>query len=299
MIRRIAIRSALRPAAIYLAVAVVVVAALGADAAAASHKILVLPIDGTADPATRAKLTAQIARLARALDGQVTTGDTTFADTALAVGCDPQLASCRDEVLATLAVDELIWGTATKDGPRTRLIVRRTARGAAPREISTTISATDAPDRIEAGVAALFAPPPPPPPPPSPSPPPPPQPSVARPPVAPPDLRHDRNIGIVLTVTGGVALGLGLALWASYGSLQDQIDAHPTRTRADFDDLTALEDRAATRAVAGDLLVGAGLVVAGFGAYYLLRHPDDRRVAIAPAPLAHGAGLTLTIIGGL
>lgn len=284
----------LRPAASWLAL--VVLAAIGGDAAAANGKILVLPVDGTADAATRAKLTAQIVRLARALDGQVTTGDTTFADTALAVGCDPELAGCRDDVLATLAVDELVWGTATKDGRQTRLVVRRTAKGAAPREIATTIAVSDAPDRIEAGVAALFAPPPPPPPPPASSPPPIVALPVARPPS--PEHHHDRNIGIVLTVTGGVALGVGAVLWASYGSLQDQIDAHPTRSRADFDDLTALEDRAATRALAGDLLVGAGLIAAGAGAYYLLRRHDDR-VAITPAPIAHGAALTLTIVGGL
>jgi len=269
--------------------ALILLAALGGAASAENRKILVLPVDGTADAATRAKLTAQIVRLARALDGQVTTGDTTFADTALAVGCDPDLASCRDDVIATLAVDELVWGTATRDGAQTRLIVRRTAKGgAAPREIATTIAVSDAPDRIEAGVAPLFAPPPPPP--------------TAAPaapaPVTPPppENHHDRNVGIVLSVTGGVALGVGAVLWASYGSLQDQIDAHPTRTRADFDDLTALENRAATRAVAGDLLVGAGLIAAGVGAYYLLRHHDER---IAIAPIAHGAALTLTIVGGL
>ncbi|MEO7731855.1 MAG: hypothetical protein ABIY55_12840 [Kofleriaceae bacterium] len=284
--------AASRPVAIWLAL--VVLAAFGVDAAAANRKILVLPVDGTADAATRAKLTAQIVRLARALDGQVTTGDTTFADTALAVGCDPDLAGCRDDVIATLAVDELVWGTATKDGRQTRLVVRRAAKGAAPREIATTIAVSDAPDRIEAGVAALFAPPPP-----APSPSPIVAPPVERPPATAPAHHHDRNIGIVLTVTGGVALGVGAVLWASYGSLQDQIDAHPTRSRADFDDLTALEDRAATRALAGDLLVGAGLVAAGVGAYYLLRRHDDDRVAIAPAPIAHGAALTLTIVGGL
>jgi len=279
----------------WIALAVLAFAA-AAPAAAATPKILVLPVDGSADAAIRSKLTLQIARLAHALDGQVSTGDQTFADTAAAVGCDPQATSCRDEVLGTLAVDELVWGTATKDGAQTRLVVRRASKGASARELATTITTSDPPDRVAAEVAPLFAPPPAP---------------VAAPPPAPPppivsprvggERHRDRNVGIVLTATGGVALAVGLALWSSYASQQDTIDAHATRDRTDFDDLVALEDRASRYAIGGDVLVATGVVAAGFGLYYLLR-PDrnDRRgVAIAPVPLAHGAGLALTIAGGL
>jgi len=106
---------------------------LAAPAAAASHKILVLPTDGTADAATRAKLTAQVVKLAKGLDGQVATAGATFADTALAVGCDPQAPGCSDQVLATLGVDELVWATATKDNGQTRVVVRRATKGSPPR----------------------------------------------------------------------------------------------------------------------------------------------------------------------
>src|SRR5439155_1151708 len=102
------------------ALVLAIVIALCAPAAAASHKVLVLPVDGTIDAATRTRLTADIARLARSLDGQVASGSATFADTALAVGCDPRAAGCSDEVMATLGVDELIWATATKEGSHTR-----------------------------------------------------------------------------------------------------------------------------------------------------------------------------------
>ena len=95
---------------------------LAASAAAAPHKVLVLPVDGNADAATRTKLTAHIVRLAKGLDGEVGTAEATFADTALAVGCDPRAPRCSDEVIATLAVDELVWGTATRDGGQTRLV---------------------------------------------------------------------------------------------------------------------------------------------------------------------------------
>jgi hypothetical protein len=284
---------------------------LAAPAAAASHKILVLPTDGTADAATRAKLTAQVVKLAKGLDGQVATAGATFADTALAVGCDPQAPGCSDQVLATLGVDELVWATATKDNGQTRVVVRRATKGSPPREISTTIAPSDSTDRIDAGMAPLFSSPAArPEPAASPSVPPP---DVAVAPLASgspagpdqaptpelPEANHERTMGIAFATGGGVAVVLGLALWGSYSSLQDKIDTHVTNTRSDFDDLKALENKAATYAIAGDCLVLAGLAAGGIGAYYLYWRPRQHRIAVTPAPIANGAGLTLTILGGL
>ena len=295
---------------------------MATTAAAAPRKVLVLPVDGNADAATRSRLTAQIARLARGLDGEVGTAEATFADTALAVGCDPRAPRCSDEVIATLGVDELVWGTATRDGAQTRLVVRRAGKGGPAREVSTTVAAGEPSERIDARIAPVFAaaavaPPPPgpeaaiarPPSPPEPTVPPPAEAAPARVdsgsvapsgPLAPagPVDRRDRNVGIGLVAGGAVSLALGVALWASYASLQSQIDDHDTDSRADFDDLTALEDRAATYAIAGDIAVVVGVAAGGLGAYYLIRH-RRHRVAVAPAAFAHGAGLTLTIHGGL
>jgi hypothetical protein len=81
--------------------------------------------------------------------------------------------------------------------------------------------------------------------------------------------------------------------------VQDSIDHHSTATRRDFDDLTALEDRAGTYAIAGDVLVVAGLAAGGVAAYYLYRDHHRHTVSITPAPIAHGAALTLTILGDL
>lgn len=300
--------------------AVLVLAALGVlgalglatPAAAAPHKILVLPTDGNADAATRTKLSTQIVKLSKGLDGQVATAGATFADTALAVGCDPQAPGCSDQVLATLGVDELVWATATKDNGQTRVVVRRATKGVPPREISTTIAPSDSTDRIDTGMAPLFsAPAAKSEPTASPSVPPP---DVAVAPLASagpvvgpdqaplpelPEARHDRTMGIALAAGGGVALVLGLALWASYGSLQDKIDTHATTRRSDFDDLKALENRAATYAIAGDCLVLAGLAAGGLAGYYLYWRPKQHRIAVTPAPIANGAGLTLTILGGL
>jgi hypothetical protein len=293
---------------------VAVVVALTAPAAA-SHKILVLPVDGAVDAATRSRLTAGIARLARSLDGQVASGSATFADTALAVGCDPRAASCSDEVMATLGVDELVWGTASRDRGQLRLIVRRATRGAQVREVSTAFASGDTDDRIAAGIAPLFAPPgPAPEPAPAPrSPAPPPPAAVAAaqasagpappaepaPPLAaaPPPAGDHRTLDIALTAAGGGSLVLGLALWVSYASVQDSIDHHATRTVADFQDLRSLEDRAASYAIAGDVFVIAGLIAGGIGGYLLYRDHRQHAVAIAPAPAPGGALLALT--GGL
>jgi hypothetical protein len=276
----------------------------------ASHKILVLPIEGAVDPATRSRLTADIARLARSLDGQLASGSATFADTALAVGCDPRAAGCSDEVMATLGVDELVWGVASSDRGQTRLTVRRAARGTAVREVSTTFASGEAGDRITTGIAPLFAPPDAEPAPP-PRPPPPPAAAAAAPPEpagdtgpplaaapAPAGDRSGRTLGIALAATGGGSIVLGLALWVSYASVQDSIDHHAARTLADFRDLTALEDRASTYAIAGDLFVIAGLVAGGIGGYLLYRDHKQHAVTIAPAPVA-GGGLMIGLTGGL
>jgi hypothetical protein len=228
--------------------------------------------------------------------------------------------------MATLGVDELVWGAASRDRGLIRLVVRRAARGAAVREVSMTFASGDASDRIAAGIAPLFAPPAAAPEPaPAPRPTPPSAPPVPAPPSAPPpaavaaaqappgpateprpplaaapgpgDAPRDRRLGIALAAAGGGSLVLGLALWVSYASVQDSIDHHATRTVADFRDLTSLEDRASTYAIAGDVFVIAGLVAGGLGGYLLYR--DHRRHAVTVAPAAVPGGVILAVTGGL
>jgi hypothetical protein len=198
-------------------------------------------------------------------------------------------------------------------------VVHRAARGAPAREIATTLATGDTGDRVASGIGPLFGPPaaepaaprgtgaPTPPAaatPADPAPAPAPAPAAAgdaAPPAASPGSaaeRTDRTIGIALISGGGVGLVLGVALWASYSSLQSSIDAHPVRTFADIQDLKSIEDRASSRAVAGDVFVVAGLIAGGIGAYYLYRDHTRHTVAVAPVPLAHGGGLTITVIGG-
>ena len=80
---------------------------------AAPRKVLVLKLDGNADPAERARLQGEVARLAHEDNVVVTMGDTTLAETASLVGCDPAAPACLESVRQTLGVDEIVYGTAT------------------------------------------------------------------------------------------------------------------------------------------------------------------------------------------
>ena len=138
-------------------VALVVVLALAAQAIAGPNKVLVLPIDGDADPAIRTKLTASVQKLARIIDGQVRPGGTSFAETAAAVGCDPLTPECAENVRTTLGVDELVYGTANVQQGQVTVVVRRKVKDAPPREVTTTLAIADSPERLEPVLFPLFS----------------------------------------------------------------------------------------------------------------------------------------------
>lgn len=256
--------------------------ALAGVARAAPHKILVLPLDGNADPALRAQLDAQVVALAHHLDGEVAPGNATFAESATAIGCDPADARCVDQVLDTLVVDEIVWGTATTTAGATTLVVRRSSRGSPWHGMQLAIAATDPVETTGAKLGPLFG-----------------QPARA---AAAGDAtvepaidraRPDRTRGIAFAAGGGLALVVGLALWANASSLQGDIDAAPNRSLADARNLQTLEAKADAYALAGNLAVLVGLVAGGVGGYYLWRDQRGQRTTIAPAVIDHGAGLAL------
>ena len=87
--------------------------AMATTAAAAPRKVLVLPVDGNADAATRSRLTTQIARLARGLDGEVSTAEATFADTALVraivvVGLTPDGTTIAAQCPRRLGIESVV-----------------------------------------------------------------------------------------------------------------------------------------------------------------------------------------------
>jgi hypothetical protein len=283
-------------------VALTTVVALVTSVMAQPRKILVLPLDGNAPAAQRMKLNREVARLAHAL-GNVTVGDTTFNETAAAVGCSPTADGCAETVRTTLAVDELVYGTATTAGGSTTITVRRAIGSGEPRSQVTIIGQTDDGAQVTASLQPLFAG------------------SNGDKPIGEPDGgdtvvgrdppiepqpegprrtffdTKERKLGVALGASGVIALVIGFSLWAGSSSLQDRIDTHPTMTRAQIDDLRALEDRAADKALQGNLFVLVGLAAGGIGGYLLYKDRQSRNATVAPAPAEQGTGMTLVLRG--
>jgi hypothetical protein len=286
------------------AIAVLCLLALELPVLAGPRRVLVLPLDGNADTATRQKLTASVQRLARVIDGTVQPGDTRFVETAAAVGCNPAVLSCADDVRTTLNVDELVYGTANVEQGKITIVVRRKAKGAEPREVTTTMATTDSPDRVEPALLPLFSasitttvtepvgePG---------------QPPITEPgqpptePTPPKDDRPrtpmsiDKKYGIAAVAGGGLLFVFGLASWGSASSVNDQIDNHEIEDYEDFQELQELESRASKRAWAGNILVVAGLALGGYGGYLLWRD-HKAKLTVAPTPVdGGGAALTFT-----
>jgi hypothetical protein len=284
---------------------IVVAVAIATTVAAAPRKVLVMPIDGETDPGTRTQINATIQKLARGIDGDVKVTDTSFADTAAAMGCDPSSNACADTVLTALAVDELVWGTAKTYRGKLTVVVKRATKGnvreqsvvvdpKSPEAAGGTLaplfggaqstspeagSGSGTPESgsgsgsgSETGSAAVPS-----------------EPSVP--------WSHDKKLGVGLVAGGGVALIVGLALWANESSIQDQINTTPTpQNLNDINSLKSLEDKAASYALWGNVLVVAGLAVGGAGAYYLYRDHKNQ-ATIAPVPIDHGTGAAL-VVGG-
>jgi hypothetical protein len=296
------------PAVLAALAAVLVLCALAGATAADPGRVLVLPLDGDAAPAIRTRYSASVQRLARTLGGTLSAGDATFTDTATAIGCDPKAPTCAEDVRATLGVDELVYGTVTKQNGQLVLTVRRTAKGKPRREVSTTFSASDSAESAEPAILPLF--------------------HDARPgpaegtavkdpakqgpaegtpnpnpnptePERPSGSRRDRTLGIAAAAGGGTMLLISLALWASASGLESDIANHPIETVADFQQLSAIEDTASARAWTGNVMFVAGLAVGGLGGWLLYRDRKAHRAVVAPAPMADGAGVTLTWRGGL
>jgi hypothetical protein len=274
--------------------AILAVLALTSSALAAPRKVLVLPLDGDADPELRAKYSASVQRFARMIDGKVTAGDVTFTDTATAIGCDPKTPQCADDVRSTLGVDELIYGTVTKEGDSVVLVVRRTAKGQDRREVSAMLEASSSPESAEAEILPLFR-------------------------DTPGDstetdlvvVDHDQKeqqdpvdtprpaprratvIGYGALAGGGALVLISLALWSTASDLEEEIAAHPVNDHDDFVQLQELEDRARTRAWTGNALFLAGLALGGYGGWTLYRDRQGQHATIAPAPAPGGAAVML------
>ena len=138
--------------------ALVLSVVLGARLASAdSGHTLVLKPDGNASGDAKAKVDAQVVKLAKNLGGNVESGEISFNDATAMVGCNPSESACKDQVLDTLGVDEVVVTTVAKSGGDLKVTVRRIAKTGMPKEQSTTIPAGQAPDsKIASDIGPLF-----------------------------------------------------------------------------------------------------------------------------------------------
>ncbi len=301
----------------------------GASAAAADpHSALVLKTEGSAEPAVRARVDAVVLRLAQQGGLAVTAGDITYGDAAAATGCKPEAASCRDDVMGMMSVDEIVSATTYVSSGELRVVVRRGGKGVPAREATATIPMIDNSDAgLEAGLGPLFGvtptaaavkpapaaitqqPTPPTGELPAVTPPPSsdhvtaaPDGQLTAPAVVPSDTpgsHHKLEVGGA--IAGGACIVLGFALWGAANSTENQIANAPSKTLADLQHLQSLEQQGDGQASAGNFLFVAGLVAGGISGYYLYR--DHRRASatqharITPVLVDHGAGIALTYGG--
>jgi hypothetical protein len=104
-------------------------------------------------------------------------------------------------------------------------------------------------------------------------------------------------------VGGGGMVLVGLVLWGSAASVQDEIDSVPANTKEQLRALQDLETRGDGYATAGNLFVAGGLIVGGISTYYFLKRGRGRtRVArrgpvLVPVVVEGGGGIAFTFGG--
>jgi hypothetical protein len=310
-------------------ISLVAILALVEPALAGPRTVLVMRTEGNADAPTRTSIDGAVVALAKNLDGKVDAGDITLTDAAAAVGCNPSDAGCKDEVLSTLGVDEMIAATATSTSMGTTVTVRRLTKGTpAKAQQSTVATGKSIEQTLASDLAPLFglaaAP--------TSTPPPPVQEQQPLPPPAPvytaqqPDMTPINNTPTTVTAapTGQIAptnegehksyrwqkIGMGAGatlvvlsflMWSKASDTQELIDDAPASTPADFERLRQLEKDGDGYAGGGNLFFLTGAVVGGISAYsYWKGHRAQRqasRAVITPTAYPQGAGVMLTIGG--
>ena len=293
------------------AIAICCVLGLVATAAADTKKVMVLKSEGRASAKVRSKIDGALVKLASGGPDQISPGEVTFADAAVMVGCEAEEARCKDEILATLAVDEVVASTVTPKPGGFEVHVRRISKGGGSRD-ATTFVPSDAPDKLEP-IAPLFGTrpvgvePPPPAIGPAPAEPGPvaAEPRVALAPSAPmqpeasqPEGRTGRKLQVAGMIGGGVLVAFSFGFWGRASDLQGEIDGAPSRTKTDIMRIEELEREGDGYASAGNLTFLLGAALAAVSTYYFIKKGRGARsMALGPAVFDHGAGLAFTLGG--
>jgi len=267
-----------------------------------ADKVLIMKAEGGADAKIRTRVDTTISKLAAAGTDATSPGEITYTEAAAMVGCAPEEASCRDEVIGMLAVDEIVIVTVTPKSGGFDVQVRRAGKAGAAREAST-LAATEQLDRLDA-IAPLFGAQPLPGAATDPTstnpteglpdvgqvgpgatlePTPVPMPMVDR---GPQNPHPNRRLHIAGMVTGGVILTLGFISWASAAGVADEIKAYPLNTLEDINAVKALEEEGDGLAGFGNFCFVAGLALGGVSTYFYLRGRSRSRRAVPTTAIA-------------
>lgn len=297
-----------------------------ASSVAVAGRSVVLKADGNASADMKANIQVSVLQLARNVDALAEPGDVTFADAAAAVGCSGDETTCRDDVVGTLAVDEVVSTTVTAlPNGDIAVVVRRVPKTGAIRDAHTTILAGQPVEsNVATTVGPLFG-------------------VRAKPPLGssrgatpsvgsvpdktgatpgaigalPREGQPVRSAGatwngsaetserrrsakpIVGLAVGGAFATLGVILWSQAAATQSDIDVAPTNTPGDFRYLKDLESRGSAYANVGNVFFIAGAVVAGVSGYFLWqdRRAPSGHARITPTVFGQGAGIALTVGG--
>lgn len=112
--------------------------------------------------------------------------------------------------------------------------------------------------------------------------------------VVPPVARAPSRVPPAMVVGGGVVMVGGVIAWALAAQLQRQIDDAPVGTPAELEEVVALEDRTAFRAMVGNVMVIAGaLATAAGGVWWYADRRGRGRTTVEIAPAPDGAVVTL------
>lgn len=267
-----------------------------------ADKVLVMKAEGRADAKIRTRVDTTIAKLAAAGPDATSPGEITYTEAAAMVGCAPEEATCRDEVIGMLAVDEIVIVTVTPKPGGFDVQVRRAGKAGASREV-TMLASTERLDTLD-GIAPLFGAQPLPgsttepptttsPTEPSPGVEPAPTDPIMNVPVQPPNVDRgpvnphpNRRLHIAGMVTGGVILTLGLISWGSAAGVADEIAAHPLDTLADINEVKDLEAKGDGLAGFGNFCFVAGLALGGVSTYFYLRGRSRSQRAVPTTAIA-------------
>lgn len=265
----------------------------------------VFPLTGADLPPERRGTIERLTRaIADSIDAEVSS--VAIEDAAGLLDCDVEATSCLELVSKSVDNKQLVFGTVTQGkGNVLRVTLTRFRPGPDRQQQTYEITGeTEAyPDELVRKAAALFGGP---------------QPGTVTTPVDPPDdtitppgmpatpdVTDEPAAGAITASTwgliggGAVGIAIGIGFRVSASGISDDVTSFPQpQTRADFDRLTALEDRGRLHAQVGVALivVGGVALTAGIVRAVLQRQspPKEADRVVSVVPIRGGAAITVS-----